>query len=286
VYGVVYKITNKVNGKFYIGQTITSFGSRWSKHKQDARNGAGWVMAAAIRKYGSDSFTHTVLEVCVDRASLNAAEMRWVDELKPAYNSCAGGGGLGSPTAAVRAKISAASMGRKHTAAAKARMSEAQKGHFVSSATAAKIQAALAPRYAAMRQARIEKNGTDKRIRTQRKYVSPLAAVYAAAGVLSRNEKISFAAKLGYESGSRIRQTGALNPMYGQTKSVELKQKLSESSTGENNPFYGKSHTEDTRSKMRAAHAARTPVECPHCGKKGHLNTMKRWHFDNCRGKQ
>jgi len=25
---------------------------------------------------------------------------------------------------------------------------------------------------------------------------------------------------------------------------------------------------------------------CPHCNKKGQLNAMKRWHFDNCRHKQ
>lgn len=26
-------------------------------------------------------------------------------------------------------------------------------------------------------------------------------------------------------------------------------------------------------------------VECPHCKKQGALNNMKRWHFDNCKGK-
>ena len=27
----------------------------------------------------------------------------------------------------------------------------------------------------------------------------------------------------------------------------------------------------------------RIVVECPHCGKSGAMNTMKRWHFDNCK---
>ena len=32
-YGIIYKITNKVNGKCYIGQTTKSLSDRWSKHK-------------------------------------------------------------------------------------------------------------------------------------------------------------------------------------------------------------------------------------------------------------
>ena len=35
--GYIYKITNKVNGKVYIGQTITTVQRRWNQHKRNAR---------------------------------------------------------------------------------------------------------------------------------------------------------------------------------------------------------------------------------------------------------
>lgn len=286
MYGVIYKVTNTVNDHFYIGQTKMRLASRWSKHKQDARSGKGWVLASAIRKYGTESFYVTILEAHDSKDALNAAEVRLIAALKPHYNACAGGGGLGAPTPEVREKIAKASKGRRATEETKARMSAAQKGHAVRPETVAKIQAALAPRYAAMRQARIEKYGTEKRVRPKRAYVSPLAEVYAAAGATSKKEKIALAAKLGYETGNRKRLVGAQNPMYGRPKTQEIKDRLSEANKGEANAFYGKLHTLETRDKMRAAHASRAPVRCPHCGQSGHVNAMKRWHFDNCRSKQ
>lgn len=283
MYGVVYKITNTANGHFYVGQTKTRLSARWSKHKQDARQGKGWVLAAAMRKYGVEAFTHEVLAVCGDKDALNLAEIHYIETLRPHYNSCAGGGGLGSPTQEVRQKISAAMKGRRISEATRARMSAAQKGHFVSSETTAKIQAALQPRFLAMRNLRILKNGTDARVRLPRPYISPLADIYAAAGITEKNAKIALAAKLGYETGTRIRRTGEKNPMYGIPRPEAIKALLSTANTGDGNPFYGKLHTEDTRAKMREAHASRVPISCPHCGKIGHVNAMKRWHFKNCR---
>lgn len=55
-----------------------------------------------------------------------------------------------------------------------------------------------------------------------------------------------------------------------QPRSEEHKRKISESMKKvqqELNPNLGK---------------VRNKVECPHCGKQGAMNTMSRWHFDNC----
>lgn len=286
MYGIIYKVTNIINGHFYLGQTKTKLSSRWSKHKQDARQGKGWILAAAIRKHGVEVFAVSVLEEHDSKEALNAAEVQLIAELKPQYNACAGGGGLGSPTAEVRKKISNAVKGRKVSTETRARMSVAQKGHSVKPETVEKIQAALAPRYEALRQARIEKFGSEKRVRPWRKYISPLEEIYQAAGAIAKNQKIALAAKLGYETGHRTRRTGSLNPMFGKVKPLEIKARLSVMNGGENNPFYGKLHTANTRDKMRAAHSSRAPVTCPHCGQSGHVNAMKRWHFDNCRSKQ
>jgi hypothetical protein len=71
----------------------------------------------------------------------------------------------------------------------------------------------------------------------------------------------------------------------GQTLSDEHKQKISDSLVGENNPMTGKLVTQETREKQRQAAKQRPKVTCPHCQKTGSSNTMKRWHFENCRFK-
>jgi group I intron endonuclease len=281
MYGVIYKVTNTVNGHIYIGQTKTALAKRWSKHCSDARVGAGWILAAAIRKHGREAFAVEVVEECADKDALNAAEIAWILKLQPTYNSCGGGGVLGSPSLEVRAKISASSLGRKVSEQARKNMSAAQKGHPVSEETKRKIYEANAWYREQLRQKRL----TQPKKRIVRPYVSPLQNLYEAYGATSRKEKMSLAAKHGFESGKRQRRAGELNPMYGKEKPEEIKRLLSEKMTGESNPYFGKKHSEETRSKMRAAHAARLPVTCPHCGKEGQLNNMKRWHFDNCRSK-
>lgn len=288
MYGVIYKVTNTVNGHIYIGQTKTALGKRWSKHCSDARSGAGWVLAAAIRKYGQEAFTLDVVEECPDKDALNAAEIAWILKLQPVYNACGGGGSLGSHSDETKAKISLRLKGKPFSSEHKQNISKGLVGRNVSEAMRDKLSAAFQGRYLRKtpvtqeeRNILAERNMA-RRIHPER---TDLKALYTRAGATTRNEKIALAAKHGFESGTRKRLVGELNPMYGKAKPEEIKQTLSEKLSGENNPYFGKEHSEDTRAKMRAAHAARPPVTCPHCGKEGHVNTMKRWHFDNCRSK-
>ena len=281
MYGVIYRVTNTVNGHFYIGQTKMPLAKRWSKHCSDARAGAGWVLAAAIRKHGKEVFVLDVIEECADKEALNAAETAWISKLQPMYNACAGGGGLGSPSQEVRSKISLAIRGTKRSEEARKNMSAAQKGHPVTEETKRKIYEATAWYREQCRHNRL----TRPKKRNTRPYISPLQSLYDANGATSKKEKQALAAKHGYATGTRKRLVGELNPMYGRDVSEERKRLLAETMAGENNPYFGKQHSEETRAKMRAAHAARPSVTCPHCGKECHQNTMKRWHFDNCRSK-
>lgn len=288
MYGVIYKVTNTVSGNIYIGQTKMPLGKRWSKHCSDARSGAGWVLAAAIRKHGKEAFTVDVVEECADKETLNAAEVAWILKLQPVYNACAGGGGLGSPTAEVRAKISLRLKGKPFSDGHRRRISEGLTGREVPNAMRQKLRSAFKGRALRKKPAfRQEREALAERNRARRIHPvrTDLLALYESAGAVTAKEKQSIAAKHGFETGSRQRLVGELNPMYGKAKPEEIKRVLSEKLSGENNPYYGKQHSEDTRAKMRAAHAARPPVTCPHCGKEGHVNTMKRWHFDNCRSK-
>ena len=66
---IIYKITNLINGKIYIGETTRSFNRRWNEHKSQSFNkGHGYYyhLHCAIRKYGLDNFSTAILEECED----------------------------------------------------------------------------------------------------------------------------------------------------------------------------------------------------------------------------
>lgn len=56
---IIYKITNKINGKIYIGETTSSLEQRWKDHCKDGKNGSHnkSVLHDAIHKYGVDNFS-------------------------------------------------------------------------------------------------------------------------------------------------------------------------------------------------------------------------------------
>jgi group I intron endonuclease len=55
---VIYKITNKLNNKSYIGQTIRSVKSRWNRHCSKTSNSA---ISKAIQKYGKHNFEFRII---------------------------------------------------------------------------------------------------------------------------------------------------------------------------------------------------------------------------------
>lgn len=54
--GYIYKITNTINDKLYIGQTRVAINVRWSQHKYDINNGTHKPLYRAMKKYGVDKF--------------------------------------------------------------------------------------------------------------------------------------------------------------------------------------------------------------------------------------
>ena len=58
--GYIYKITNTVNNKVYIGQTKQDPNKRWRGHKNAIKNGIGCpLLQKAFNKYGADKFRPT-----------------------------------------------------------------------------------------------------------------------------------------------------------------------------------------------------------------------------------
>jgi hypothetical protein len=84
---IIYKTTNKLNGKIYIGQ---------DKNNNPYYFGSGKKLQSAIHKYGKENFTKEVLEECTDENHMNEREIYWISfynskDRKLGYNISEGG---------------------------------------------------------------------------------------------------------------------------------------------------------------------------------------------------
>lgn len=85
----VYKITNNVNGKIYIGKHQTN-------NLNDGYMGSGKLITRAIKKYGKEKFTKEILYVFNTQEEMNDKEKELVEVSENTYNLCPGGqGGFG-----------------------------------------------------------------------------------------------------------------------------------------------------------------------------------------------
>lgn len=85
----VYKITNKIDGKFYIGKHQT-------RDLNDGYMGSGKYLKSAIKKHGLENFSKEILHVFDSEKEMNEKEKELVVLSEEAYNLCDGGqGGFG-----------------------------------------------------------------------------------------------------------------------------------------------------------------------------------------------
>jgi group I intron endonuclease len=158
----VYKITNKLNGKHYIGVSI-NIKSRWSNHRNINSEKVSYIKNA-IKKHGIDSFEFSIIEEC-HKDLFEERERYWIDfyqSMTNGYNLTAGGSirkelseqtrlqmsakskgvpkskehiakiTIANRSESVRLTISAKLTGRKLSEATKAKMSASKMGHAVS----------------------------------------------------------------------------------------------------------------------------------------------------------
>jgi group I intron endonuclease len=83
----LYKITNTINQKNYIGQSI-NVEKRWRGHKYQAINNPKQLISKAIKKYGADNFEFEVIATCKSYDDANYLK----EELIKQYNSLARNG--------------------------------------------------------------------------------------------------------------------------------------------------------------------------------------------------
>lgn len=147
-YGLIYKITNLMNNKIYIGKT-----TEFNEKKYFC---GGQAINKAIKKYGKHNFKREILGYCSSLKELNEAEIECIyffrsfgsDGVKPdniyGYNLTAGGdGGIGRKVSKeAKEKNRLAHLGKVHTNEAKIQMSKSKMGKKLSEETRKKMSQA------------------------------------------------------------------------------------------------------------------------------------------------
>ena len=83
----IYKTTNIINGKFYVGQSL---------YDDPKYLGGGNLIKKAIKKYGKENFHKEIIDICFSRDQLNEREVYWIEKLDSrnpsvGYNMAKGG---------------------------------------------------------------------------------------------------------------------------------------------------------------------------------------------------
>lgn len=211
-YGIIYLVTNLVNGKKYVGQTVRSLNRRWRNHKSSARRGFKSTLCNALRAHGPDNFSIEILCHCADRSELDLMEDLYIVSHKTIRKSFGynrrRGGEAGTYSEETRRLQSERQKGRKLPPEWCEAIAAAQVGSKPN----------LSPEVREQRRQRLigNKFGAFPRTAEQR---SRMGHKHTPEETVKRNL-------------TRSTRT------YADT-------------SGENNSFFGKRHTEETLSKMR-----------------------------------
>lgn len=111
---VIYKITNLVNKKIYIGSAVY-FAQRRGEHLSKLRRQIhhNKHLQNSFNKHGEEQFKFDVVEYA-SKETLVEREQYWIDKLNPEYNFL---------------RVAFSSIGFKHSEETKKKLSEGMKGH-------------------------------------------------------------------------------------------------------------------------------------------------------------
>ncbi len=140
---IVYKTTNLLNGKIYIGQ---------DSHNNPKYLGSGKLLRVSINKNGLNNFKKEILEYCNSKEQLNEREIYWINKLNSltpnGYNITPGGGGGDTITHHPNKKkiietVRRKNKGKKRSCESKLRYSKGTKERYKDLAEREKTRVAL-----------------------------------------------------------------------------------------------------------------------------------------------
>ena len=164
VYGIIYKVTNKINGKVYIGQTIDTFKRRYHSkggntliermyntyiYNKNNNKSYNDHLLNSIEKYGFNNFDVVdIFDIAFSREELDIKEKSWISiykstDKKYGYNILEGGTVGYTYTEEVKSKMKEAKegiyfgkdnpfYGKHHSEEQKAKWSKQRKGRKLS----------------------------------------------------------------------------------------------------------------------------------------------------------
>lgn len=241
----VYKITNTINNKVYIGVT-NNLDRRWKEHVYKSEKVIASKLYAAIRKHDIQNFNMEVIYCTSSKEHVFESEVLMIIEqnsVEDGYNIDSGGyGGSDYRSEETRLKISLSAAGRTHTQESKAKMSISRSG-------------AKNHMHGVKRPQEFRDNMSlrQKGIPTGRKL----------SDVNKKNLRDCVIARMATDEGKQ--------------KAAEMGRK----NLGKKH----KPRTEEHIKKLSDAHKdkPRPQVTCPHCRKVGGVGSMHQWHFNKCK---
>jgi group I intron endonuclease len=129
----VYLVTNKIDGKQYVGQTTKTLEARWFDHIQTRKNPSCKYLYSAVQKHGVESFEIETLVIVNSKEEMDRYERGLIKALGTkvpfGYNLTDGGDGAQGFvfTDEQRRKISLGLMGRKMSDKARQKLLERNK---------------------------------------------------------------------------------------------------------------------------------------------------------------
>lgn len=226
--GKIYKITNIVNSKIYIGKTIKSLNYRFSRHLINANKKINRHLYDSINRYGKEAFKIELIEECADDL-LNKREIYWISKHKSnqkefGYNMTDGGdGGKMQPESIEKMRLK--KTGRKTSDETKKKQSKSQIGKHVGDLNVAKRPEV--------------KEKISKTLK--QKYESGEIKSTIQENIIKSGKKLGFNSNhsdIAKEKMSKFRSGKTYEELYGNNKAFELKEKQKNNFIGNNNPNY------------------------------------------------
>jgi beta-1,4-mannosyl-glycoprotein beta-1,4-N-acetylglucosaminyltransferase len=239
----IYKTTNLVNGKIYIGQCKRRVGA-------DRYIGSGKLLQGAIKKYGRINFVREIIEDGIsDPKTLDEREIYWIqffDSTNADIGYNISKGGSSADVSNRLGKTIEEQYGKERADEIRKKQSESGRGRKNPMSESTK-----------MKLSKIRLGSKQSQETKDKKSISFSGSCNPMYGVsLSGSSNGMFGKNHSEESKEKmsLATSGEKSSWYGKKHSEEDLIKMSKAQSGENHPLFGKKHSEKSKILMSISH--------------------------------